>query len=191
MSPGNPPLRERERDRLRERDERLASRTAADPDDLRRAPRRKAPDALQLEVEARRASSRRGRRAADVLHAAVGKLVEETKRQVALGGGHPPELALGKADLVRDERGVEHRVANGDGEEGADLRLLPLSPPPLSSSASSSSASAKNHALAQALLQKAAFPERTAQSRQKSLKQYEHSWMSARSNIWSHRSQKM
>src|ERR1039457_5674793 len=59
-----------------------------------------------------------------------------------------------------------------------------------SSSASSSSASVKNHAFAQALPQNAAFPERTAQFRQKSLKQYEHSWMSTRSNICSHRSQK-
>ena len=120
------PALERERDRLRERDERLASRTAADPDDLRRAPRRKAPDALQLEVEARHARGRRARRAADVLHAILGKLVEKTKCQVALGGGHPPELAFGKADVTRVERRVEHRIVNGDGEEGADLRLLLL-----------------------------------------------------------------
>ena len=119
------PARERARDRLRERDERLASRTAADPDDLRRAPRRKAPDALQLEVEARHARGRRARRATDVLHAVFGKLVEKTKCQVALGGGHPPELAFGKADVTRGERRVEHRIVNGDGEEGADLRLSP------------------------------------------------------------------
>jgi hypothetical protein len=62
---------------------------------------------------------------------------------------------------------------------------------PFSSSASSSSASAKNHADAQALLQNAVFPERIAQFRQNALKQNEHSWMNTRSNIWSHRSQKM
>ena len=117
------PARERARDRLRERDERLASRTAANPYDLRRAPRRKAPDALQLEVEARHARGRRARRAPDVLHAIFGKFVEKTKCQVALGGGHPPELAFGKADVMRAGRRVEHRIVNGDGEEGADLRL--------------------------------------------------------------------
>src|SRR5512140_1627420 len=117
---------ERAGDRLRERDERPASRSAADPDDLRRPPRRKTPDTLQLEVEARRARGRRASRGTDVLRAVFGKLVEEAERQVALRGGHPPELALGKADATRRERSVERRVLNGDGEEGADLRPLLL-----------------------------------------------------------------
>ena len=120
------PAEERERDRLRERDERLASCVAADPDDLRRAPSRKAPETLQLEVEARHARGRHARRAADVLHSVFGKLVEKTKRHVALGGGYPPELAFRKVDATRGERRVEHRIANGDGEEGADLLLLLL-----------------------------------------------------------------
>src|SRR5450759_5237712 len=117
------PARERARDRLRERAERLGSRTAADPDDLRRAPRRNAPDTLHLEVEARHARGRRACRATNVLHAVFEKLVEETKCQVALSGKHPPELAFWKVDATRGERRVEHRIADGDGEEGADLRL--------------------------------------------------------------------
>jgi hypothetical protein len=52
-----------------------------------------------------------------------GKVIEKTECQVALGGGHPPELAFGKADAARGERRLEHRIADGDGEESADLRL--------------------------------------------------------------------
>ncbi|MCM3875121.1 MAG: hypothetical protein NEA02_01755 [Thermoanaerobaculia bacterium] len=45
---------------------------------------------------------------------------------MALGGGHPPELAFRKAGEAGFESRVEQRVANGDGEKGADLRLLLL-----------------------------------------------------------------
>ncbi len=103
-------------------------------------------------------------------------------------GARPREGGPRTRRETRRAPGRERRRRGRRGSTSSPLSLCLL----LSlSSASSSSASAKNHALAQALLQKAAFPERTAQPRQKSLKQYEHSWMSARSNIWSHRSQKM
>src|SRR5664279_599575 len=120
-SPGNPRPRS-----AREIASASATRASADPDDLRRAPLRKTPEALQLETEARHPRGCRACRAADVVHAVFGKLVEKMKRQVALGGGHPPELAFGKVDAMRGERRVEPRIANGDGEEGADLLLLLL-----------------------------------------------------------------
>ena len=74
----------------------------------------------------RHARGRRARRAADVLHAVVGKLVEETKRQVALGGGHPPELAFGKADVPRARvtRRAPDRERRRRGRRGSTSSLL-------------------------------------------------------------------
>ncbi len=108
------------RERGREMDERPASPAATCPDDLRRAPPGEAAEAFQLEVEARRFRRGRARRAAGVLDAAFGKLLEETKGQMSLRWGHPPKVAFGKPSSQAAERFFERRVVNGDGEKSAD-----------------------------------------------------------------------
>ena len=49
-----------------------------------------------------------------------GKVLEESKGQMSLRGGHPPEVACRKASAQRAERRFEPRVVNGDGEKSAD-----------------------------------------------------------------------